>query len=138
MESDLHDLLKEAVYNELEKEGYIIFVEPSESPLSRLKWSNYRPDILGVFRREAEFRLVLVECETTPKIRRIKRKVSKIRKGLNFQKRLNEKCFLNLLLVIPPRMLHKINCSVIRRVWEIWIVNYRGKIIHKIQNNEFT
>jgi len=136
VESDLHGLFKEVIYNELEKEGYIIYVEPSESPLERLRWSYYRPDILGVICKETEFRLVLAECETNPKIRRIKGKASKIRRWLNFQKKLNEKHLLRFLLVIPPGMLHKVNCFEIRRLWEIWIVNHRGKIIHKIPNHE--
>lgn len=135
MESDLHGLFKEVVYDELEKEGYIIYVEPSKPPLARLRWRYYRPDILGVTWKDTELRLVLVECETNPNSRRIKGKLSKIKQWVNFQKRLNEKHHLRLLLTIPPRMLHKINCFGIRRFWEIWIVNYGGDIIHKIPNH---
>ena len=136
MESVLHERFKSVIYNELEKEGYDIYIEPYESPFDRLRWSYYRPDILGVICKDTEFRLVLVECETNPKIKRIKGKMSKIRRWLTFQKRLNEKHVLRLLLIIPPMMLRKVNYFEIRRLWEIWIVNKRGKIIYKIPQLE--
>lgn len=136
MESRLHELFKRAVFTELEREGYDLYVEPLEPPLSRLNWSQYRPDVFGVLYDEAESRFVLVECETDPRIKRIKGKLSKIR-SLNIQKILNEKrVVFRLLLVIPLGMLHRVNCLEIRRFWEIWIVNYRGEIIYKIQKKD--
>lgn len=136
MESRLHELLKEAALTELEKEGYYLYVEPSDPPSWRINWSLYRPDVAGTLTNEAEFRFVLVECETNPNIRRIKRKISKIRKSLTVQNRLNEKYLFRLLLVIPAGMLNRVNYSDIRLRWEIWIVNYRGEIIHKIPSKE--
>ncbi len=132
MESDLHEFLKEVVFSELERYGYDLYIEPSESPSGRLNWSFFRPDILGLICTKAEFRLVLVECETNPSIRRINSKMFKIRRWLTLQKRLGEKHNFRLLLVIPLGMLCKVNKLDIRRVWEIWIVNFRGEIIDKI------
>lgn len=138
MESRLHELLKEAALTELGREGYYLYVEPSNPHSWRLSWSLYRPDILGTLANEAEFRFVLAECETNPRIRRIKGKISKIKRNLTFQKRLNERSFLRLLLVIPAGMLYRVNNHEVRRLWEIWIVNYRGKIIRKIPRKECT
>ena len=81
MESQLHELFKDVLCEELEKEGYHLYVEPSESPLERLSWSYYRPDVLGVSCKENECKVVLVECETTPKSGRINEKASKIDDG---------------------------------------------------------
>ena len=74
MESRLHEVLKEAVSSELRREGYYLYVEPSDPPFWRLNWSLYRPDVFGVFSTEAESRLVLAECETNPRVKRIKGK----------------------------------------------------------------
>ena len=109
VETRLHESLKEAAFHELAKEGYDLYVEPLEPPLERLTWSFYRPDILGVICDEKELRLVVVECETNPQIRRIKRKISKIKHSFSFQKRLNEEHLFRLLLVIPYGMLHKVH-----------------------------
>jgi hypothetical protein len=74
----------------------------------------------------------LAECETTPTRKRIMAKASKIKQTLTLQKQLNERHVICPLLIIPPMKLGRINCSAIRRFWEIWIVNRRGIIAHKI------
>ncbi len=135
MESRLHELLKKAVFEELEKKGYNLYFEPLEPPLQRLSWSKYRPDVFGVLSDDVESRFILVECETDPTIKRMKRKLSKIRHSLTIQKKLNERnILLLLLLAIPSGFLHRVNYSDIRRFWEIWIANSRGEIIHKIRS----
>lgn len=136
MESRLHEVLKEAAVTELEKEGYYVHVEPSEPPSWRLSWSLYRPDVFGVLSREAESKFVLVECETDPRTRHMSGKISKIKRSLTIQKRLNERHILLLLLVIPCRTLRRVNSAEIRRLWDIWIVNYRGRIVQKIPRKE--
>ena len=137
MESRLHELLKKAVFEELEKKGYNLYLEPLESPLQRLSWSKYRPDVFGVFSDDVESRFILVECETDPTIKRMKGKLSKIRHSLTIQKKLNERnILLLLLLAIPSGFLHRVNYSDIRRFWEIWIANSRGEIIHKIRSKK--
>ena len=136
MESRLHGILKKAVFGELEKEGYRLYLEPLEPPLERLNWSQYRPDIFGVLSDEVESKFVLVECETNPRSQRIKSKLSKIRNSLTIQKRIIEsRIILRLLLAIPSGMLHRVNYYGIRKFWEIWILNRRGEIIHKIKSN---
>src|SRR3990170_345463 len=102
MESELHGLLKEVICSELGKEGYHVYVEPSESPVEMLSWNYYRPDILGLICRETEFGLIIVECETNPSVKRMNEKLLKIERWLRLQKRLNEKHLFRLLLVIPP------------------------------------
>ena len=138
VESKLHEVLKEAAFTELKKEGYYLYVEPSGPPSWRLNWSLYRPDIVGTLSNEAELSFVLVECETNPRIRRIKGKTSKIKRSLTFQKRLNERCILRFLLVIPAGTLHRVNNPDVRTLWEIWIVNYKGEVIYKIPRKEHT
>lgn len=132
METRLHNLLKGVVLNELEREGYDIYVEPPEPPTSRLNWRFYRPDILGILSSRTEFRLILVECETNPRIRKVKLKELKIKRFLTFQKKLNEVCNIRLLLVIPSGKLRAINDSAIRKHWDIWIVSLDSRVAHKI------
>jgi hypothetical protein len=136
VESSFHQLLKEVASDELEKEGYDLYVEPSEPPEERLAWRFYRPDILGLMHSQTMLSLVFVECETNPRMRRISGKISKIRRSFVAQKRLNEDHLLRLLLVIPPGVLHRVVNSKIRRTCEIWIVNKSGNIIHKIPKSE--
>ena len=116
----------------LSGEGYEIYIEPDITPLDRLHWSRYRPDLLGVARDQTHFFIVLVECETRPSYRNVKRKSSKIRRRLTFQRRLDESHNIRLLLVIPPGNLRRISRGYIRELWEIWIINKNGTIIHKI------
>lgn len=132
MEEKLHKLFKRVVTKELLNEDYSVYVEPAESPMERLRWGSYRPDVLGIISKKALFKVALVECETTPTRKRIMAKASKIQRTLALQKRLNERHVICLLLIIPPLKLGRINCSAIRRFWEIWIVNRRGRIAHKI------
>jgi len=132
VETGLHNLLKTVAFSELEKEGYDLFVEPSESPVVRLSWSFYRPDILGILSSETEFRMILVECETDPRRSRVRGKGLRIRRYLTFQRRLNEACDARLLLVVPSGKLRSIDDSDVRRLWEIWIVNYDGRVVCKI------
>jgi len=136
MESDLHELLKETVLDELGREGYETYVEPSDPPLERLMWSYYRPDILGVICEETVLNVVLVECETNPNVRRVKTKASKIGCTFTVQKRLNENNLLRLLLVIPAGVLHKVNHQVIRSLWEIWLVSNKGKVVYRIPKSD--
>jgi len=136
VEGRFHQLLKEVALSELGKEGFELYVEPLEPPLERLDWCFYRPDILGLMCSRTRLSLVLVECETNPTTRRMKGKISRIRRSFGFQKRLNENHLLRLLLVIPPGVLHRVVNSKIRRLWEIWIISETGKIIHKIPQLE--
>jgi hypothetical protein len=132
MEGKLHKLFKEIVKKQLLEEDYVVYVEPSEPPLERLWWKSYRPDVLGIISDKSTFNLALAECETAPNSKRILAKTSKIRQTLALQKQLNERHVIRPLLIIPPMKLDRINCSAIRRFWEIWIVNQRGEIAHKI------
>jgi len=134
MEGRLHKLFKVVVKKKLLEENYTVYVEPSKSPLERLWWRSYRPDVLGIISDKSTFKLVLAECETAPNSKRILAKTSKIRQTLTLQKQLNERHIIRPLLIIPPMKFDRINCTAIRRFWEIWIINQRGKITHKIPN----
>jgi hypothetical protein len=136
MEGKLHQILKKTAIKQLESEGYNLYVEPNDSPLKRLCWNSYRPDILGMIYNYSIFSLVLVECETMPSARRIGNKILKLRKTLTLQKRLNEEHFFRYLLLIPPKSFNKINYPEIRSFWETWIVNLQGEIIYKIFKKE--
>ena len=128
----MHWLLKDAVSDELERGGYELYFEPWESPMKRLSWSFYRPDVFGVSVKEEELKMVFAECETEPNISKVYNKTSKIRRWLSFQKKLCEKHDLCFLLVIPSGKLRRVNTSSVRRLWTIWIMNDHGAIFHKI------
>jgi hypothetical protein len=132
LEGQLHLIFKQSVMNELLDEGYLLYAEPLGSPVNRISWSAYRPDILGLQVTHNTFKLVFVECETAPTKTRVNHKTERIRTSFHFQKRLYESHQLRSLLIIPPLTLNKINCKTIRSFWEIWIINHKGTIIHKI------
>jgi hypothetical protein len=132
MEGRLHKLLKHAVAKDLKCQKYTLYYEPPESPINRLLWHSYRPDILGVLLKGSNLRVVLVECETKPNQKRVLIKTAQIRRALSIQKQLNENHSIIPLLAIPSMNLHKVNFLEVRRFWEIWIVNRIGEIMHKI------
>lgn len=132
IESHLHKLLKNAVAKELHKIDFTLYFESPFSPVRRLWWTSYRPDILGILEDESRLHIILVECETNPMKRRILKKANKIKKAFALQKRLNENHSILPLLAIPPLNLHKINSRKIREFWEIWIINQFNEVIHKL------
>lgn len=123
---------------ELLAEGYVLYAEPLASPVKRLSWLAYRPDIFGLQVTHNAFKLIFVECETAPTQTKVSKKTKQIKAAFRFQKRLNELHRLRSLLVIPPLTFHKINNRMIRRFWEIWIINRHGIIIHKIPTQSKT
>ena len=132
MEGSFHKFLKDRVADELQKQNHSIYYEPLESPLERLWWDYYRPDLLALKRLSLELKIVLVECETRPNMKRLLKKTEKIQHFLSLQKVLDEKASITPLLVIPPFNLSKIISCRVRQFWEIWIINDVGKILHKI------
>ena len=132
LEGNYHKLMKMRVLTELRREGYELYVEPMKSPFERLIWNYYRPDLLGITTNQNSMRIVLVECETNPNMTNLRVKVLKIRHTLKLQKQLNKKHHLRFLLAIPFGTLNKINQSKSRNLWNIWILNNKGRIIHKI------
>jgi len=114
MEGQLHNLLKRTVFTELEKEGYALFIEPIESPLERLWWNSYKPDLLGIMSYDNCFKIALVECETNPRKRRVIEKILKIRVSLTLQAKLNEKQVIRPILSIPTVTFYRINYPEIR------------------------
>lgn len=134
-ESQLHKLHKETVAKELQKENYTIYYEPLESPLNLLWWHSYIPDILAIKNATTIKKIVLVECETHPNRKRVLTKKKQIKKNLSLQKQLFKNVSILPLLVIPPDNLEKMIFSSIRKFWEIWIINQKGQIKHKISRN---
>jgi hypothetical protein len=132
MEGQLHKLLKETVAKELENQNFKLYYEPSESPLNRVSWYSYRPDILGICVKNSTLQIMLVECETKPNQKRILEKTSQIKKVFSLQKQLWEYHKIIPILAIPVLNLYKVNCTRIRKFWEIWIVNQSGRLLHKI------
>ena len=133
MEQKAHGILKKAVASELMKEGYELFFEPRYSPFSRLEWSAYRPDIMGLASGRDELRLVFVECETSPRLSRMREKTAKIQLSLSLQGRLDERHSFRFLLVIPFGTLSRVLGADLRRLWEIWIANDRAQVVTKIK-----
>lgn len=128
MESAQHTLLKRAAMNELTLDGYSLFVEPTYPPVKMLRWSAYRPDVLGVIYNESETRLALAECETAPRTGRVREKASKIEGTITLQKRLDEEHSIRPILVIPWGRLGKMMYPGIRKLWEIWLVDHAGHV----------
>jgi hypothetical protein len=131
-EGTLHKLHKQAVAEELQKKNYGIHFEPWESPLDLVWWRSYKPDILAVKQSNSSQRIILVECETKPNLKRVLSKTKQIQKNLEVQKQLFENTLILPLLVIPPNNLQKMLFSTIRKFWEIWIISQEGQIKHKI------
>lgn len=138
MEGEYHKLMKITVLTELKKEGYELYLEPLESPIESLDWDYYRPDLIGIITNQNLLEIVLVECETKPNFVNLEQKASKIKHTFKLQKQLNKKNRLKFLLAIPFGTLNKINHSKNRRLWDIWIINNKGNIIHKIPQLETT
>ena len=134
-EGQLNKLHKESVAKELQKQNYTIYYEPLESPLKFLLWHSYRPDILAIKQSNPVQKIVLVECETNPNRQRVLTKKKQIKKNLSLQKQLLKNTNVLPILVIPPNNLEKMIFSPIRRFWEIWIINQKGQIKHKISRN---
>lgn len=131
MESSFHRLMKGTVSRELVAEGYHLHLEPLNPPLERLTWSCYRPDVLGLKDGESKLRVALAECETNPGISRMEGKNAKVRR-IVLQPFLDESHELRLILAIPCGMFSRVNHAQIRRLWEIWMINQRGRIIYKV------
>jgi len=136
LEGKLHKLLKQSVTQDLLNQYYEVYHEPPESPLKRLYWRSYRPDILGIYSNNSKLIIVIAECEAKPSFKKTLRKTNQIRYGFSLQKRLNEKHFIFPLLVIPAMNFNKINFLEIRKFWQIWIINNSGKILHKLPHIE--
>jgi len=132
MEQRTHGILKKAAASELGREGYTLFFEPAYSPLSRLEWSNFRPDVMGFASGRDEIEVAFAECETAPRLKRVREKTAKIKSNLSLQKCLNERHCFRFLLVIPCGTLSRVVTSDIRGLWEIWIGNDRAQIVTKI------
>ena len=132
MEAALHRLYKRVVTKELRNEDYAVYVEPVDSPLERLWWTSYRPDVLGIHSTMSLLTVAVAECETAPTCQRILAKTSKLQRTFVLQPQLHEGHAVRPLVIIPPMTLRRINHAAIRRFWEIWIVNRRGFVIHKI------
>lgn len=132
MESNLHKLLKNIIAKELLRLNYILYFETPTSPVSRLWWTSYRPDIFGVIENEKSMSIILVECETNPTKTRMLKKTIQIKRVLSLQKRLNEKHRILPLLAIPSLTLNRVNCKEIRNFWEVWIITPSAEIKHKL------
>ena len=133
---NLHQILKKAAASELRREGYELFFEPAYSPFKRLHWFAYRPDIMGLISGDHELRLAFVECETSPRPRKMNDKTCKISSSLNLQKCLDEGHSFRFLLVIPTGTLSRILCPAVRRLWEVWTVNNLAEVVTKLSKTE--
>lgn len=123
-ESKLHKSMKAIVRRELESERYAILEEPLNSPMRRLSWIAYRPDLLGYRRTGEHEEIALVECETHPSTRKL---VSKNYQSVWFQPYLFREGSVRRVLAVPQGKLHFVDMAV-RREWEIWVLGRREPI----------
>ena len=66
---------------------------------------------------------------------RLLEKTNKIKKYFSLQKKLHENANILPLIVIPSFNLNKIISKKVRQLWDIWIINNSGIILHKIPRN---
>jgi len=138
MPENLHQILKKAAASELKKEGYELFFEPAYSPIKRLHWFAYRPDIMGLISEDHELKLAFVECETSPRSRKMNNKTYKIESSMKLQKCLDEGHSFRFLLVIPTGTLSRILCADVHGLWEVWTVNNLAEVVTKPSKIERT
>ncbi len=126
-ESELHIFLKKVVSDVLKSQGFRIIFEPKQPPCELIKWSNYRPDLVGVLSQQNMTKFIIVECETRPDRRRIARKKWR---EIAFQTRLFENTSTKFILAIPSGKISKV--TSLRRNWEIWQINTATREVLKI------
>ena len=123
-ESAIHRLMKNAVRANLERENYLVVEEPLSPPKSRVSWRSYRPDLLGYRSEDGTEELVLVECETSPSMRRF---ISKNHASVWFQPTLFREANVRRILAVPQGKLKRVDMKL-RHSWEIWIVGSKGSM----------
>ncbi len=117
-ESATHRSMKAIVRLELEREGFTVVEEPPVPPGERVSWSAYRPDLLG-YRSEDEYEeIVLVECETHPRMRRLE---TKRLSTVWFQPRVCQGGAVRKILAVPQGKLRSVDMRI-RRGWDVWIL----------------
>lgn len=92
MEAALHRLYKRVVATELRNEDYTVYVEPADSPVERLWWASYRPDVLGILSTMSLLAVAVAECETVPTRQRILAKTSQLQRTFVLQPQLHGPC----------------------------------------------
>ena len=110
--------MKAMVKGELERDRFAVVEEPSYPPGKKLRWTSYRPDLLGYRAEGGEEEVVLVECETHPNMRRL---MSKNASSVWFQPHLFRRGAVRRVLVIPKGRLKSVDLRI-RDRWEVWVV----------------
>ncbi len=127
-ESTLHLEMKKAIASHLSDDGFEVTIEPSFPPRQFLRWSSYRPDLVGVRQDHGTVQCFFVECETNPSCERILRKQID---SITWQSLLLEELQISYLLVVPSGKLHRVMSSDLRRVWIVWTYERRSGEIRK-------
>lgn len=128
-ESGLHRSMKQVVAIELEAEGFSVVEEPLYPPVRDLRWSYYRPDLLGFRMRDDGRDFVIVECETHPAMRRFMRKNFR---SLSFKPRLFQRDTLKRVLAIPRGKLSAVDLAL-RGQWEVWVMGLGAREFETLQ-----
>lgn len=120
-ESDVHRSMKSIVREELKRERYEVIEEPLFPPSWRISWKSYRPDLLGYRSEGGAEELVLVECETRPRMKRIR---AKNFTSVWFQPYLERNGSVRKILAVPQGKLKGVDLRI-RDQWEVWVVGGR-------------
>ena len=110
--------MKEIVRRELRSEGYVTLEEPPFPPSRRIRWSAYRPDLLGFRRVDATEEIALVECETHPNMRRFR---AKNYSSVWFQPTVLSLGAVRKILAVPRGKLRAVDRRVMGE-WEVWVL----------------
>lgn len=129
-ESDLHRSMKETVRRELRREGYVTLEEPLFPPSRRIRWSGYRPDLLGFRRGDAAEEIALVECETRPNMRRFREKNYST---VWFQPTVLSSGSVRKILAVPRGKLRAVDRRVVGE-WEVWVLG-PGRVDERLEGH---
>jgi hypothetical protein len=114
----VHRAMKAMVKHDLEQERYAVVEEPLYPPREKVRWSSYRPDLMGYRSEEGREELVLVECETHPSMRRIG---AKNYSSVWFQPYLYRQGSVRRILAVPQGRLRGVDMKI-RGTWEVWVL----------------
>jgi len=117
-ESQVHRSMKAVVRQELEHERYAVVEEPLSPPGEKVTWTSYRPDLLGYKSENGTEELVLVECETHPSMKRLRKKKAS---SVSLQPYLFRNGSVRRILAVPQGKLGSVDLRI-RDSWEVWVV----------------
>ena len=117
-ESQVHRSMKAVVRQDLERQHFAVVEEPLSPPGQKVTWTSYRPDLMGYRSESGKEELVLVECETHPNMKRLRKKNTS---SVSLQPYLFRLGSVRRILAVPQGKLGSVDLRI-RDSWEVWVV----------------